>query len=134
MNFIVDSGVLDRMMDHARATLPQEACGLLVGRNGQASRFIPTENTLRSETEYEIDPAFLATTFRLLRDTGEELVGIFHSHPQGPARPSNRDLERAYYPEAVHVIVSLADPESPQIGCFRIIDGQAYDVELHAIV
>jgi len=134
MNFIVDSGVLDRMMDHARATLPQEACGLLVGRNDQASRFIPTENTLRSETEYEIDPAFLATTFRLLRDSGEELVGIFHSHPQGPARPSNRDLERAYYPEAVHVIVSLADPESPQIGCFRIIDGQAYDVELHAIV
>ena len=134
MNFIVDSGVLDRMMDHARATLPQEACGLLVGRNGQASRFIPTENTLRSETEYEIDPAFLAATFRLLRDSGEELVGIFHSHPQGPARPSNRDLERAYYPEAVHVIVSLADPESPQIGCFRIIDGQAYDVELHAIV
>jgi proteasome lid subunit RPN8/RPN11 len=134
MNFIVDSGVLDRMMEHARATLPNEACGLLVGRNGQASRFIPTENTLRSETEYEIDPAFLAATFRLLRDSGEELVGIFHSHPKGPARPSNRDLERAYYPEAVHVIVSLADPESPQIGCFRIIDGQAYEVELHAIV
>ena len=134
MNFIVDSGVLDRMMEHARATLPNEACGLLVGRNGQAGRFIPTENTLRSETEYEIDPAFLAATFRLLRDSGEELVGIFHSHPKGPARPSNRDLERAYYPEAVHVIVSLADPESPQIGCFRIIDGQAYEVELHAIV
>ena len=134
MNFIVDSGVLDRMMDHARATLPQEACGLLVGRNGQASRFVPTENTLRSETEYEIDPAFLAATFRLLRDTGEELVGIFHSHPRGPATPSSRDLKRAYYPEAVHLIVSLAEPESPQIECFRIIDGQAYDVELHAIV
>src|SRR5262245_10964697 len=134
MNFIVVAGVLDRMIDHARATLPNEACGLLVGRNGQASRFVPTENTLRSETEYEIVPDFLDATFGFLSDAGEELVGIFHSHPQGPARPSNRDLERAYYPEVVHVIVSLADPESPQIGCFRIIDSQAYEVELHAIV
>jgi proteasome lid subunit RPN8/RPN11 len=134
MNFTVDSGLLDRMIDHGRAALPNEACGLLVGRNTQASRFIPAENTLRSETAYEIDPAFLAATFRSLRETGEELVGIFHSHPKGPARPSNRDLERAFYPEAVHLIVSLAEPESPQIGCFRIIDGQAYDVELHAIV
>src|SRR5215813_1618304 len=134
MNFTVDSRLLNRMIDHARAALPNEACGLLVGHNGQASRFIPAENSLRSATEYEMDPAFLAATFRLLRETGEELVGIFHSHPKGPARPSNRDLERAYYPEAVHLIVSLAEPESPQIGCFRIIDGQAYDVELHAIV
>src|SRR5262245_58493042 len=134
MNFTLDSGLLDRMIDHAMAALPNEACGLLVGRNGQASRFIPAENTLRSETAYEIDPAFLAATFRLLRESGEELVGIFHSHPQGPARPSNRDLQRAYYPEAAHVIVSLAEPERPQVACFRIIDGQAYDVELHAIV
>jgi proteasome lid subunit RPN8/RPN11 len=134
MNFTVDSGLLDRMIDHARAALPNEACGLLVGRDGQASRFIPAENTLRSKTAYEIDPAFLAATFRSLRETGEELVGIFHSHPQGPARPSNRDLERAFYPEAVHIIVSLAEPERPQVACFRIIDGQGYDVELHAIV
>ena len=87
MNFTLDSALLDRMIDHARAALPNEACGLLVGRNGQASRFIPAENTLRSETAYEIDPAFLAATFRSLRETGEELVAIFHSHPKGPARP-----------------------------------------------
>ena len=92
------------------------------------------ENLLDSETAFEIDPALLASTFRSLRESGEELVAIFHSHPKGPAEPSQRDLARAYYPEAGHIIVSLADWESPQVRGFRIIDGQSYEIELHAIV
>jgi proteasome lid subunit RPN8/RPN11 len=89
---------------------------------------------LASETAYEIDPAVLASTFRSLRETGEELVAIVHSHPRGPAEPSKRDLERAYYPRAAHVIVSLAAPESPVVKAFRIIDGQAYEIEIRAIL
>jgi hypothetical protein len=43
-------------------------------------------------------------------------------------------LERAFYPEVAHIIVSLADPERPQARGFRIIDGEAFEIELHAIV
>ena len=130
----LDSEILAEVVDHARSLYPQEACGLLIGRGNQATRFLPATNTLASETAFEMDPAFLASTFRSIRASGEELVAIFHSHPKAPAEPSKRDLERAFYPEAAHLIVSLARPESPQIKAFRIIDGAACEIEVHAIV
>src|SRR5215472_10946247 len=114
-NITVNQILLDEIIAHATSAYPQEACGLLVGQPPHATRFLPTQNILASETAYEIDPAFLASTFRTFRETGEQLVAIVHSHPKGPAEPSKRDLERAYYPDAAHVIISLAAPESPQV-------------------
>jgi len=134
MNLSVPAELLDEMFDHAKTIYPQEACGFLVGHGTLATRFMSLPNILQSETAYEIDPAILASTFRSLRESSEELVAIFHSHPSGPAEPSKTDLQRAFYPEAAHVIVSLADQERPEIRAFRIIDGRAYEVELHAIV
>jgi len=127
-------GLLDEIRAHARTVYPMEACGLLVGRDATATRFVPTPNILSSPTAYEIDPAALASTFRSLRESGEQLIAIMHSHPAGPAHPSQQDLERAYYPDVIHIIVSLADPEKPQIRAFRIIDAQGYEVEVHAIL
>ena len=121
------------MIKHAKEKYPQEACGLLVG-TGAADRFIPMENTLASSTAFEMDPAKLISTLRDLRGAGEELVAICHSHPRGPARPSKSDIERAYYPEAAHLIISLADPERPQAAAFRIIDGEVLEIDVHAIV
>src|SRR4030095_9540812 len=121
------------MIRHSKEKYPQEACGLLVGR-GSADRFIPMENTLASSTAFEMDPAQLFSTFRDLRGSGEELVAIFHSHPRGPARPSQSDIERAYYPEAAHLIISLADPERPQAAGFRIIEEEVLEIDVHAIV
>lgn len=134
MNITLQSEIMDQIVNHARAVYPQEGCGLLVGHATDATRFIPTPNTLASETAYEIDPALLASTFRLLRQSGEQLVAIVHSHPRGPAEPSDTDLRRAFYPEAAHVIVSLAMPERPQVRAFRIIEGRAYEIEVHAIL
>lgn len=121
------------MIEHAKKNYPQEACGLLVGA-GSATRFIPMINVLASSSAYEMDPGSLINTFRDLRTTGEELIAIYHSHPHGPARPSKSDIERAYYPEAAHLIVSLADRESPQAAAFRILEGNILEIEVHAIV
>jgi proteasome lid subunit RPN8/RPN11 len=134
MNLTIHPGITEQIINHARTVYPQEACGLLVGNEDTATRFVPTQNMLASETAYEIDPGVLASTFRSLRETGEDLVAIVHSHPRGPAEPSKRDLERAYYPRAAHVIVSLAAPESPKVKAFRMIDGQAYEIEIRAIL
>jgi len=133
VNLVLAPGLLDLMIRHSKEKYPQEACGLLVGR-GSAERFIPMENTLASSTAFEMDPAELIGKFRDLRGSGEELVAIFHSHPRGPARPSQSDIERAYYPEAAHLIISLADPERPQAAGFRIIDGEVLEIDVHAIV
>jgi proteasome lid subunit RPN8/RPN11 len=134
MNLTVEGPLIDAMIDHARKIYPQEACGILAGRGGNAARFIPLPNALASETAYEIDPGLLAATLRGLRDNAETLIAIFHSHPRGPAQPSTRDLELSYYPETFHIIVSLASPDQPQIRAFRIIDGGSFEIELHAIV
>ena len=92
------------------------------------------QNTLASSTAYEMDPGQLVNALRELRHTGEELVAIYHSHPHGPAHPSRADIERAYYPEAAYLIVSLAEPERPRITAFRIFEGEAGEIEVHVIV
>jgi len=135
-NLTLAPGLTEEIIRHARTGLPHEACALLAGHGNLAERFIPMVNTLASETEYEMDPAQLAATFRELRVSGEDLVAIVHSHPRGLAQPSPRDLERAWYPEAVYIIVSLADREHPEVQGFRIAGtpAQAIEIELHAIV
>ena len=134
MNLTVPSHILDELIAHMKRAYPQEACGFLVGLGEDATRFLPLPNSLASETAYEIDPALLVSTLRSLRDTGEEVVAIVHSHPHGPAEPSKRDRERAFYPDAAHVIVSLADVDHPQIRAFRIVDGEAYEIECHIVI
>jgi proteasome lid subunit RPN8/RPN11 len=130
---ILAPGLLESVIDHAKDMYPQEGCGLLTGRES-ATRFVPMENILGSSAAYEMDPAQLISVLRDLRSAGEQLVAIYHSHPHGPARPSTSDIERAYYPEAAHLIVSLAELERPQAAAFRIVDGRSFEIELHAIV
>jgi proteasome lid subunit RPN8/RPN11 len=133
MRLIVAAGLLGQVQEHARRSYPNEACGLLVGLSA-ADRFIPIKNIAPKPHHYEMDPAELIAALRSLRDTGERLIGIFHSHPHGPAEPSARDIELSCYPEAAHLIVSMAEPERPQSAAFRIADGQVFPVELHVIV
>jgi [CysO sulfur-carrier protein]-S-L-cysteine hydrolase len=133
MNLILSPGILEQVIQHAKKVYPQEACGLLIGRN-TVDRFIPTRNVSLNPHQYEIDPAELIATLRALRETGEDLLAIFHSHPHGPDEPSKTDIERAYYPEAAHLIVSLEELERPRAVAFRIMAGEAVRIEVHAIV
>src|SRR5262245_11985928 len=133
MNLKLAPGVLDEVIQHVQDVFPREGCGLLVGRNS-VDRFIPVTNIATRPDEYEMDPQELIAAFRNLRGTGEILMAIVHSHPHGPADLSKTDIDRAYYPEAAHVVVSLAEPKRPQAVAFRIIDGQALPIELHVIV
>ncbi len=129
MNLTLAPGILDEVIEHAKACYPREGCGLLT-----ATRFIPVANIAPGATEFEMDPAELIPALRDLRDAGQELTGIYHSHPHGPARLSKTDIDRAYYPEAAYLIVSLAEPECPRVAAFRIANGEALEIELHAIV
>ncbi len=127
-------GVLDEIVEHAKSSYPMESCGLLVGQGGYAARLLPMENCLASKSEYEMDPGQLIRALRALRESGEELAAIYHSHPSSPAEPSKRDIARALYPDSAYLIVSLAEPLQPQVRAFRIAGGQADEIELHVIV
>ncbi len=129
MNLTLAPGILDEVIAHAKACYPREGCGLLTH-----TRFIPVTNIAPGATEFEMDPAEFVSALRDLRNAGEQMTGIYHSHPHGPAHPSKTDIDRAYYPQEAHLIVSLAEPERPRVSAFRIANGEALEIELRAIV
>lgn len=134
MNLLLSPGILELLIQHAKKAYPNEGCGLLVGRYA-AERFIPMKNVSAfPSSEYEMDPPELIHVLRDLRSSVEQLFAIYHSHPAGAAQLSRTDIERSYYPEAAHLIISLADLDHPQAAAFRVIDGAALAVEVHAIV
>src|SRR5438105_1598098 len=107
MDLMLAPGILDAVVQHAKDVYPKEGCGLLAGLR-LAARLIPITNVSSSPSHYQMDPAELISALRELRGTGEELIAVYHSHPHGPAEPSTTDVNQAYYPEAAHLIISLA--------------------------
>ena len=134
MNLNLAPGLLDQIVTHTRSHLPMESCGLLAGRDSLVSQFIPIANRLASATEFDMEPAELVAALRSLRTKGDSLLAIVHSHPRGPAFPSSKDIERAWYRDAAHVIVSFASAETPEVRGFRILDGEVIGIELRVIV
>ena len=102
------------MLDHARAELPNEACGLVSGilRTGLALAFHPARNSERSARRYNVHPDDLLRITLEIEAAGRDLVGIFHSHTHTPAVPSATDLRVAMYAEPFYVLATLADPDS----------------------
>lgn len=121
---------LDEILAHVRAEFPREACGLLAGRSDVVERVFPMRNAEQSEVAYRLDPEEQYRVFMEMERRGWELVGIYHSHPHGPAYPSARDIETAYYPETVYLIVSLAEGAAPVLRGFRIREGRVAAEEL----
>ena len=127
--------VADEVMRHARAELPNEACGLLSGSvaSGLATRFHPARNLEASPLRYNVHPEDLVRITFAIEDAGEELVAIFHSHTRSPAVPSATDLRTAMYPEPFYLLASLADPEAPPtraLRAWRIARGETIEVPL----
>ena len=98
------------MRDEVARKVPEEACGLLVGtvmgRIYHVAEVIPTVNILSSPVGYRLDPQEQLDAFDHIEKQGWELLGIYHSHPEGPETPSPTDIAEAYYPEAVYLIWS----------------------------
>jgi proteasome lid subunit RPN8/RPN11 len=124
--------VIDAIVAHARSAAPLECCGLLVGTPRRVDRCVATRNVDESRSRFRVDPEAHIELNRRLRGTGKSVVGAYHSHPSTSAEPSPADVREAHYPEFVHVIVSLADPERPRLGAYRIIRGDVAVVALES--
>jgi proteasome lid subunit RPN8/RPN11 len=113
-----------QLVDHLRAALPAEGCGLLaceasVDGEVTIARIFPGTNTLASPTRFRMDPAEVIDAFRTMREQELRLAAIFHSHPTSPPTLSPTDLAEAHYPEAAFVIVSFASG-SPEAVAWRL--------------
>ena len=113
---------LDVIFSHAIEMMPAECCGLISGTEDGCARTIHRlRNVARDKNvSYEAAPEELFAAQRRMREQGEQLLAIYHSHPRSlePA-PSETDVRLAYYPSAVYLIVGLADIE-PVMRAFRI--------------
>jgi proteasome lid subunit RPN8/RPN11 len=103
---------------------------MIGGTDGEATTVYRAENAEQSPLRYSIASA---DQFRLMREieaAGEELVAIYHSHTKSAAYPSQTDVNLAGWPEAVYLIVSLADPEAPDVKAYWLKDETIADAEL----
>jgi len=117
----------------ARAEVPLEACGLIAGTSpaasgGVALRYVACRNAAESPVRYTVHPDDLYRVTVGADDADEVIWGIVHSHVRSPAVPSLTDVGLALYPEALYLVISLAD--EPGLRAWRIIDGEKHEVEL----
>ena len=119
---------LTSLITHAQASAPQECCGLIGGNSADvASSIYPLRNTSsRPDIAYEAAPEELFAAQRLMRERGECLVAIYHSHPRAASpSPSETDMRLAYYPDALYLIVGLAG-ENPVVKAFKISEREQH--------
>ncbi len=128
-SLVLTGAIADEIVAHARAGLPDEACGIVAGRDGVASRFYPAINADASPYRYAIDSRDLLRIVTEIEDGGEDVVAIYHSHTRSPAFPSRTDVELAFWPDAAYLIVSLAS-DPPDLKAFAIRDGRIARREL----
>ena len=119
----LDRATYDAMVAHARRDHPDEACGLVAGKEGRPTRVLEMTNAARSPTFYEMDSTELLHALRDLDDNDEDLLVIYHSHTATEAYPSTTDIKLAGFPEAHYLLVSTRDPETAEVRSFRIVDG-----------
>jgi proteasome lid subunit RPN8/RPN11 len=126
----VSRSIYQEMLEHAWEEAPNECCGIIGGRDGEATTLYRATNAEQSPLRYTLDPNDLfRITFREIPERDEEMLAIYHSHTASPAYPSQTDINLATYPDAIYLILSLADGEAPLRG-FRIDGEKVSEVDL----
>ena len=124
-----------KIVAHARADHPDEACGVIAGPAGsdRPERFIPMVNAERSPTFYQFDSIELLRLWREMDERDEEPVVIYHSHTATEAYPSRTDIAYASEPGAHYVLVSTREPDEAEFRSFRIVDGVVTEEEVRIV-
>ena len=119
------------MLNHLQACYPLEGCGLLAGDEaGTVTAVYPIDNILQSPTAYEMDPQQQIQVMLTLEAADWQMLALYHSHPQGPEQPSTTDIAQAYYPEALHIIVSLREQTVPVVRAFQILGQEVIEQKI----
>jgi len=124
--------LLDDVIAHARAEAPNECVGMISSRGGEAVAVHRARNAAASPLRYEIDGMEQYKIQNAIEDEGLELGAIYHSHTRSDPLPSQTDINLAFYPEALYVIVGLKADE-PDVRAWRIVDGQVSEARLEVV-
>lgn len=118
---ILPRQAFDEIIAHAREGKPEEICGVLRGRGLEAFEAIRGKNVASDRVNnYDVDPQTLLLQFKF-EEAGDEMMGIYHSHPISVAYPSATDAWNAHYPESIYLICSLEFDDAPVMRAFRMV-------------
>lgn len=128
---LIPPGVRESILSHAERGGDEEICGVLAGDYGEERSRVEaahrTDNVAANpRTRYRIDPEELLATIKSVEETGQDVIGFYHSHPNGPAAPSTTDTARATWSGYSYVICSLGG--SPSVDSWRWT-GEAFTAE-----
>jgi [CysO sulfur-carrier protein]-S-L-cysteine hydrolase len=126
VNEVLFSSVcLNEVIEHVLRQLPEEACGLLAGKKGLISKVIPIENQLHSKVRFQMEAKAQLEAFAYMDQLELDLIAIFHSHPDGPMRPSEIDIREHAYPDALCIICFPDEYQQWSLRAFLIENGTA---------
>lgn len=127
--------LVNRLLALAQQSPEEEICGLISRTEPamehsrdmqQTARLYPIDNVAAdTRRRYRLDPAQQIAALRTMRERGEALYAIYHSHPHSPPRPSATDITEASYPEAVYLIISLDVKGVIEMRAFRLLPPDA---------
>jgi [CysO sulfur-carrier protein]-S-L-cysteine hydrolase len=126
----ISRALLDELIQHSREDMPNECCGIVATDDGAAVKVFRATNAEASPVRYSLDPHEQYRITMEIEDQGWELGAIYHSHTRSEAYPSQTDVNLAFYPDALYVIVSVQRPDKPEVRAFRIVDEQIDEVGL----
>ena len=126
---IVERIVIDHILAQAEREAPIEACGFLFGMPGRITKDHQMTNADGREDHFSFDPNEHLAALKAASANGLDIVGIYHSHPATPARPSDEDIKLAHYPGIIYLIISLKE-EQKSVRAFNIRDGQVAEESL----
>jgi proteasome lid subunit RPN8/RPN11 len=128
----VPQAIYDEMVRHALADAPNECCGMLGSRNGDAVTVYRAVNTAASPLKYEMDPIEILRIHNELEAAELDLGAIYHSHTRSDPYPSQTDINLAFYPDVLYLIVGVAG-EQPLVRAYSIRDGDVTESELDVV-
>ena len=126
----ISKNLFDEMISHCRDTYPNEACGILAGKESKALKVYKMANIEKSPVSYEFDSREHIKAIRDMRENNHTMLAIFHSHPSSPAYPSAKDMNLAFYEDCIYVIVSLSE-KKPVVKGFLIREGDIKSASIH---
>ena len=124
--------LVNQILTHAQQHELTESCGLISASVGKPAHYYAVKNIAADpSTHFEMEPKQQIDAMKHMREHGEELFAIVHSHPQSPPVPSATDMQEAGYPEAYYIIVSLSTRGVLEMRGYKIADAEMQPVELH---
>jgi proteasome lid subunit RPN8/RPN11 len=123
--------IVEEIVTHARREAPNECCGMIGARDGEATSLYRARNAEASPLRYTVHPQDQLRIMEQIDERGEQLAAIYHSHTGSPAYPSQTDVNLAEnWPDPLYLICSVADPDSPDLRAFAIRDGDVEEADL----